>query len=86
MKLTLISLILLIMSCPGQDSNQASNHAKEVPLDREFGLKVGQEGIIKGEQFKAKFISVLEDSRCPEGVTCIQAGRGTSGASTNPTK
>lgn len=76
MKLTLISLVLLIMSCPGQDSNQASNRAKEVPLDQEFELKVGQEAIIKGEQLKVKFISVLEDSRCPKGVTCIQAGRG----------
>lgn len=76
MKLTLISLVLLIMSCPGENSNQASNHAKEIPLDQEFELKVGQEAIIKGEQLKAKFISVLEDSRCPKGVTCIQAGRG----------
>ncbi len=76
MKLTLISLILLIMSCPGLDSNQASNRAKEIPLAQEFELKVGQEAIIKGEQLKAKFISVLEDSRCPKGVTCIQAGQG----------
>lgn len=76
MKLTLISLVFLIMSCPGQDSNQASSHAKQVPLDQEFELKVGQEAIIKGEQLKVKFISVLEDSRCPKGVACIQAGQG----------
>lgn len=75
MKLTLISLVLLAISCPGQDSNQASNHAKETPLDHEFELKVGQEVIIKGEPLKVKFISVLEDSRCPKGVTCIQAGQ-----------
>ena len=76
MKLTLISLVLLILSCPGQDSNQVSNHAKQVPPNQEFELKVGQEAIIKGEQLKAKFISVLEDSRCPKGETCIQAGKG----------
>lgn len=76
MKLTLISLILLLMSCPGQDSNQASNQARETPLGQEFELKVGAEALIKGEQLKAKFISVLEDSRCPKGVACIQAGQG----------
>jgi hypothetical protein len=76
MKLTLISLLLLIMSCPGQDSNQASNHAKEIRLDQEFELKVGQEAVIKDEQLGAKFISVLEDSRCPKGEMCIQEGRG----------
>lgn len=76
MKLTLISLVLLIMSCPGQDSNQASNHAREVPLNQEFELRVGQEVVVKGERVKAKFVSVLEDSRCPKGETCIQEGRG----------
>jgi hypothetical protein len=76
MKLTLISLILLMMSCPCQDSSQSSNRAKEVRLDREFELKVDQQAVIKAEQLKVKFISVVEDSRCPEGVTCIWAGRG----------
>jgi hypothetical protein len=76
MKLTLLSLVLLIISCPGQVSNQASNQPKKVPPNQEFELKVGQEGIIQGEQLKVKFISVLEDSRCPKGETCIQAGKG----------
>lgn len=76
MKLTLITLALLILNCPGQNSKQASNHAKEVPLNQEFTLKVGQQAAIKGEQVKVKFISVLEDSRCPKNVTCIWAGRG----------
>jgi hypothetical protein len=76
MKLALFSIVLLIMSCPGQDSNQASNRAQQVSLDRVFELKVGQEAIIKAERLKAKFVSVLEDSRCPKGVQCIQAGKG----------
>ena len=76
MKLILISLMLLLVNCPGQDSNQTSNRPAEIPMDREFELKIGQEAMIKGERLKAKFISVLEDSRCPKGVQCIQAGQG----------
>lgn len=76
MKLILISLMLLLMNCPGQDSNQASNSAREIPMDQEFELKIGQEARIKGERLKTKFISVLEDSRCPKGVQCIHAGQG----------
>lgn len=76
MKLILIPLMLLLMNCPGHDSNQASNRAAEIPMDREFELKIGQEATVKSERLKAKFISVLEDSRCPKGVQCIQAGRG----------
>lgn len=76
MKLILISLMLLAMNCPGQDSNQASNRPREIPLDQEFELKIGQEANIKSERLKVKFVSVLEDSRCPKGVNCIQAGQG----------
>ena len=47
---------------------------KEVQLNREFDLKVGQEGLIKAEGLRIEFNSVIEDSRCPAGVTCIWAG------------
>jgi phage shock protein E len=76
MKLILISLVLFVLSCPGQDSNQASNRTNEVALNQVFELKIGQQVIIKGERLKAKFISVVEDSRCPKGVQCIQEGQG----------
>lgn len=45
-----------------------------VSLDQEFDLKVGQEVTVEGEGLKIGFGSVGEDSRCPEGVTCIWAG------------
>jgi hypothetical protein len=75
MKLALISWLLLVVSCPGQDSNQASNRVREAPLNQAFELKIGQEAVIKRERLKVKFVSVLEDSRCPKGEQCIQAGK-----------
>lgn len=37
-------------------------------------LKPNEEKKIENSDVKIKFISVIEDSRCPEGVNCIWAG------------
>ena len=37
-------------------------------------LKAGKKITAKKSKLKIKFISVTEDSRCPEGVNCIWAG------------
>ena len=47
---------------------------KEVALNQEFEVKVGERVSIKKEGLKITFASVAEDSRCPEGVTCVWAG------------
>jgi hypothetical protein len=41
--------------------------------DDELAVSVGQKGCIEG--IGIEFIRVVEDSRCPEGVDCIWAGR-----------
>lgn len=41
---------------------------------QEFELKINQEAMIEGEGLAVAFESVLEDSRCPEGVDCIWSG------------
>ncbi len=37
-------------------------------------LRLAQEKTAPGTAIKIKFLSVIEDSRCPEGVNCIWAG------------
>src|SRR5262245_25820104 len=51
-----------------------SRKTKVTRLGQEFELKVNQEALIVGEGLAVSFDSVLEDSRCPEGVDCIWSG------------
>jgi hypothetical protein len=37
-------------------------------------VKAGQQRIARKSGLKIKFISVIEDSRCPVGVNCVWAG------------
>jgi hypothetical protein len=37
-------------------------------------IKQGKEAKVGGEDLKIAFVSVAEDSRCPEGATCVWAG------------
>ena len=53
---------------------QPLSGGKEVALNQEFEIKVGERVSIKEEGLKVSFASVAEDSRCPEGVQCIWAG------------
>ena len=40
----------------------------------ELKLRVAQEKTVPRTAIRIKFLSVIEDSRCPEGVNCIWAG------------
>jgi len=51
-----------------------SRKAKVVRLGQEFELKVNQKALIESAGIAVSFDSVLEDSRCPEGVNCIWSG------------
>jgi hypothetical protein len=44
-------------------------------LNQEFALSIGQSALITGENLQIKFQEVVEDSRCPKGVTCVWQGR-----------
>ncbi len=44
-------------------------------LGQEFSLSIGQSAVISGENLEIKFKEVVEDSRCPEGATCVWEGR-----------
>ena len=49
------------------------------PLDARFTLAPGEMTTINGTALVVKFDRVVEDSRCPTGVACIQAGDGVIG-------
>src|SRR5262249_46169701 len=53
---------------------QHPRKAEVIRLGQEFELKINQEAMIEGEGLAVGFESVLEDSRCPEGVDCIRSG------------
>ena len=53
---------------------QQSRKVEVVRLGQEFELKINQEAMVEGEGLAVVFESVLEDSRCPEGVDCIWSG------------
>ena len=45
-----------------------------VSLGQDFSLRAGQSASVKGQELQIKFLSVVADSRCPRGVTCIWEG------------
>jgi len=44
-------------------------------LGEEFSLQSGQIARITDENLKIEFVEIVEDSRCPKGVTCVWAGQ-----------
>ena len=57
-------------------STQANGIQRKVHVDCEFGLKSGTEVLVKEAGMNLRFVDMVEDSRCPEGVDCIWAGNG----------
>jgi len=48
--------------------------ATNVPLDSRFTVKPAETAAIEGTSLRVRFDRVVEDSRCPADVSCIQAG------------
>jgi hypothetical protein len=68
----ILSFLFLFTSIAAQPVTRT----KEAALDQEFEIKIGKQVSIRDERLKVSFNYVAEDSRCPEGVQCIQAGNG----------
>jgi hypothetical protein len=47
----------------------------EVPFDQPFRLAYSHAARVKGTRTRVRYVELLEDSRCPAGVTCVWAGR-----------
>lgn len=62
-------LILTVFSCKKKD--------EIVSIGTEMSLCFGNKGIVldNENQLEIEFIKLIEDSRCPEGMQCIWAGR-----------
>jgi len=65
-------VILLLSGCAG------ASHQINAGIGEKFTLAIGQNASITGENFQIRFVEVVGDSRCPQGVTCIWAGEATS--------
>ncbi len=66
---TLSLMIFLLIACVAP-----LNTIEEPTLDKEFSIKINSHAVIKNEAIKITFNKVLEDSRCPKGARCIDAG------------
>jgi len=53
----------------------AAHVERVVPFDRPFRLGFGRQVRVEHTATRARFAKLLEDSRCPSGAQCIQAGR-----------
>ena len=70
MNFTILSVLFaLFLWAPASCEQKAT-----VPLKQEFDLKLGQSVVVGAERLKINFDSVVQDSRCPEGATCVWAG------------
>ena len=63
------SILPVLAAC---NSNPAG--PSEVPLGQEFTLMPGESATVQGTDLQVSFDKVVEDSRCPIDVNCIQAG------------
>ncbi len=61
--------LMLLAGCIGRSGEVRAN------LGSEVSLAIGETAVVTGENLRIKFIEVIEDSRCPANVLCIQAGR-----------
>lgn len=64
------------IGCNGATSSDAgiNKPGNEAFIEKDFKIRYGQELTVKGQDLKVKFVSVLDDSRCPADVTCVWEG------------
>ena len=67
--LLLCATVLSAQKPPGPAARQRDARVKDA-----VSVRQGKEVKVQGEDLKIGFVSVAEDSRCPEGATCVWAG------------
>ena len=68
MKSIFILLLLFLTSGQTQSCNEKTF------TNQEFTINYGQTLFVKDSNLQLKFVSIGEDSRCPQGAQCIRAG------------
>jgi hypothetical protein len=66
-------LIMFLLILAGSIS--CASKKIEASFGKEFTLPLGKTAAVGDGNLTFKFVEVLEDSRCPSGVECIQAGQ-----------
>ncbi|HVG28283.1 MAG TPA: hypothetical protein VM864_01050 [Pyrinomonadaceae bacterium] len=69
MKYARLLPLLLIVCAPVSLSQE-----RDARVEDGVAIRQGRDVKIKGEDLKIAFLSVAEDSRCPDGVKCVWAG------------
>jgi hypothetical protein len=64
----LIGLALATVACETHDTLEPA------VLGEEFVLAHGQTAVLRGGELALRFVRVVKDSRCPEGVECFWEG------------
>jgi hypothetical protein len=78
--LALLLAAPLTACAAGPEAAAAEDSAPEdrtVDLPATVTLALGERVIARAPDLAVRFVDVSEDSRCPEGVTCVWAGRAT---------
>ena len=66
---------VLLLSATALSAGQ-TKRAETAKVEDGILVKQGKEVKVKGEDLQLTFVSVMDDSRCPEGATCVWAGNG----------
>jgi hypothetical protein len=67
-RLSWLWLVLVLTACQ-------SAGAKKASLGEQFTLALGHSAVVEGQNVEVQFVRVLEDSRCPLGLTCVWGGQ-----------
>jgi hypothetical protein len=78
MKFSKLLPLLLVLCVPVTLPQKKVEPAQRGDAKVEGGIfiKPGKEVKVEGADLKITFVAVTDDSRCPEGATCVWAGNG----------
>jgi hypothetical protein len=72
-----MAIAVLFSSIVSLAHAQVTMTTRVAELGKPFELKFGQKASINSEKIDITFTGLIEDSRCPSDVVCIQAGQAT---------
>jgi hypothetical protein len=70
----LLVIVLLLYGCNGMTQPEQSKRAQDKTAQNLIVINYGRQVAAAKENLTLKFVAILEDSRCPEGVQCVWAG------------
>lgn len=66
--------LMLLLTAACNSATRIPDEPRTVGLDREFELRIGEEARLDDGRVSVRFAALINDSRCPGDVTCVQAG------------